>query len=188
VSKTNPGSYLSSKISDSEELQRVITEHLPAQDEITFALGDTLDIKTSIILVVIVFFATQSGMFLALSVPRHWHNLQIISVSFLVVAGLLALLELWPVEYKTRMADEQFLGWVSEIKDFYSHQDVENPESKMIERIHTVDIQRTRERLVVNSRLNAWKGWAMRWSYYTMMVAVVLNLATLLALSTGWRF
>lgn len=70
-----------------DELNRVIIEHLPAQDELEFELGDTLDIKTSIVLVVIVFLAAQSGAFLAQSMPRHWHCIQMLSAACLVAAG-----------------------------------------------------------------------------------------------------
>jgi hypothetical protein len=99
---------------------QIISEHLKEQDEREFALGDTLDIKTSIALVIITFLATQSAEFLkaSASAPR-WHIIQQMSVACLVIAGLLALIELIPRNYRLRMNPATFLEWVKQTKAFY---------------------------------------------------------------------
>jgi hypothetical protein len=179
---------VSSESSATDELNRLIAENLPAQDELEFELGDTLDIKMSIVLVVIVFLADQSRKFLESPMPLHWENFQRVSVFALIVAGGLSLWELFPREYKTRMGQDEFLGWVEQLKAFYDHEGVANPDAKIVELIRIKDAERTSERIAANKSINARKSRAMEWSFYSVMIAVALNLITLSALSTGWRF
>jgi hypothetical protein len=171
-----------------EELDRVIAEHLPDQDELEFDLGDTLDIKMSIVLVLIVFLAEQSSKFLEISMPLHWHNIQRGAVGVLIVAGILSLWELFPRTYKTRMGHDEFLAWVQQLREFYEHEGVVNPEAKIAEFIRIKDAQRTRERIAANKGLNARKSTALSWSFYFVILAVLLNFATLFGMSLGWRF
>lgn len=178
----------SSKPDAKEELNQIIGAHLPSQDDLEFDLGDTLDIKMSIVLVVIVFLATQSSGFLASPMPVHWHNIQIASTIAVITAGVLSLIELFPKTYKTRMGHKEFLAWVEQLKEFYDHEGVENPEEKIVEFIRLKDAQRTCERIAANRVINAQKSRFLEWSFYSMMVSVALNLITLLGLSSGWRF
>ena len=177
-----------SESTSAKELERVIAEHLPEQDELEFELGDTLDIKMSIVLVVIVFLADQSRKFLEAPMPVHWHVVQSFAVVVLILSGVLSLWELIPREYKTRMGHDEFLSWVEQLRTFYNHEGVANPETKIAEIIRVKDAQRTRERIVANKAINARKSSAMAWAFYSVMVAVALNLATLFALSCRWMF
>jgi hypothetical protein len=64
-------------------------EFMKSQDDLEYSLGDTLDVKTSIVLVAITFLAAQSAVLLsknaAASVYCRWG--QILSVSFLIACG-----------------------------------------------------------------------------------------------------
>ncbi len=68
--------------------EQMISERLKDQDEREFALGDTLDIKTSIALVIITFLATQSAEFLKTTLSPYWHIIQRVSVGCIVIAGV----------------------------------------------------------------------------------------------------
>jgi hypothetical protein len=177
-----------SEQSSKDELHHLLVEHLPAQDEFEFKLGDTLDIKMSIFLVAIVFLATQSGVFLALKMPLHWHITQICSLAALVVSLALALWELKPRTYDVRMGNEDLLEWVEKLRAFYDHEGVPDPDARVIEQIQVRDIQRARERIAVNRRINEIKSRFTEWCFYSTMVAAILNAVTLIAQSTGWRF
>jgi len=162
-----------------------LTEFLKAQDEREFALGDTLDIKTSIALVIITFLATQSGDFLKRPLSAPWHILQIISVVCIVVAGLLALLELIPRNYILRMQSDQFLEWAEQTRRFYAEQGEKDPEGKAIERISDVEVQRLTDRFKQNMTINEGKSKLMSASFYFTFAAICLNLATLVAITLG---
>jgi hypothetical protein len=166
-----------------EEYDQIILEHLQAQDDLEFELGDTFDIKTSIALVVIIFLASQSGTFLASEMPRHWHTIQISSVFCVVIAGFLAMFALWPRKYKLRMEPDGYLGWVKEVNEFYG-----GDKAKVVEFLRNTQIDRIRKRFARNSAINASKSKLMEWAFYFTVGALALNTATLLALSTGWRF
>jgi len=165
------------------EFKQIIDEHLRSQDDREFGLGDTLDIKTSIALVVVIFLATQSGGFLASPMPLHWHNIQIVSVGCVIIAGVLAMIVLWPRTYKLKIQPSEFLGWTKQVNEFYGENRV-----AAVEFIRSKQIQRIQKRFAVNSSINASKSAAMSWSFYFTMTALILNIATLIGLSTGWRF
>lgn len=171
-----------------EDFNQTIAEHLKSQDDLEFGLGDTLDIKTSIALVIIIFLATQSAGFLASSMPLHWHNVQIISVVCVIISGILAVWELIPRTYIAGMGPSEFIGWVEQLRTFYSKQGDSNPETKIVETIRNKEIEKIKARFATNRAINATKSKAVEWSFYFMMTALAVNLVTLLALSSGWRF
>jgi hypothetical protein len=161
----------------------MISEHLKDQDEREFALGDTLDIKTSIALVIITFLATQSAEFLKGTLSPAWHTIQRLSVGCIVIAGVLALLELIPRGYRLRMTPDKFLEWIKQTREFYAAQGASDPDSSTAERISAVETMKSKDRFTVNSAINDTKASLMAWSFYFTMTAVGLNLATLVKLS-----
>lgn len=161
---------------------QLIVEHLREQDEHEFALGDTLDLKTSIALVVITFLATQSAEFLKTALSPFWHGVQRVSVGCIVIAGLLALFELIPRGYRLRMTPDKFLEWIQQTREFYQSEGVPDPESSTAERISTVEIEKLTNRFAVNRAINETKSSLMEWSFYSTMAAVALNLLTLIML------
>ncbi len=171
------------------EYIQYVSDYLKEQDDFEVGLGDTLDIKTSIALVVIIFLATQSAEFLKSPfIPLHWRSAQFGSAICLILAGVLALWELWPREYAFRLGSTEFLNFVEERKAFHREEGEMKPEDKVIEYLRDKDVQRAKDRFANNSRINSTKLFTMRWSFYFTTVALALNLATLLALSFGWRF
>ena len=168
------------------ESERIIAEHLKDQDEREFALGDTLDIKTSIALVIITFLATQSAEFLkTAALSSCWHTIQRISVVCIVVAGVLALVELIPRGYRLRMTPDKFREWIRQTREFYGSIGATDPESSTAERISSVEIEKLTERFIANRAINEMKASLMAWSFYFTMAAVALNLVTLMGLYFG---
>jgi hypothetical protein len=165
--------------------EQMISEHLKDQDEREFALGDTLDIKTSIALVIITFLATQSAEFLKGALSPRWHTVQKISVVCIVIAGMLALLELIPRGYKLRMSPHKFLEWINQTREFYRTEGATDPDASTAERISAVETKKLTDRFTVNSAINETKAFLMAWAFYFTVAAVGLNLATLLRLSFG---
>jgi hypothetical protein len=165
------------------ELQRTIAERLESQDGVEFGLGDTLDMKTNVALVVIVFLATQSGWFLTLPMPRHWHNAQIVSVACLVVAGLAAMYVLIPRKYKLKLEPDKFLEWLEGVKRFYGDDEI-----AILEFMRQKEIEKTVTRIARNSAINGRKSSVMEVSFWFTIASLGTNVVTLLALAIGWRF
>jgi hypothetical protein len=163
--------------------EQMVSERLKDQDEREFALGDTLDIKTSIALVIITFLATQSAEFLKTALPPCWHTIQSISVVCIVLAGVLALLELIPRGYRLRMKPHEFLEWIKKTRDFYLSEGATDPDSSTIQRINAVEVEKLTDRFTANSAINETKALLMAWAFYFTMAAVGLNLATLVKIS-----
>jgi len=153
------------------------------QDDFEFQLGDTLDIKTSIVLVVITFLATQSADFLKGTpiLSPFWSRAQILSILCLIIAGMLALYELLPKKYMVRMPPDQFLKWVEDLSDFYKEE--ADPIAKIDSAINDVEIERIKARFAQNSSINALKSRLLVGSFYFSLTALVINLFTLLSVS-----
>jgi hypothetical protein len=166
-----------------KEYRDTVFEFIKSQDDLEFTLGDTLDIKTSIVLVVITFLATQSADFLRGIPPlsTFWRCIQILSTLSLIVAGGVALYELFPREYMARMSPGKFLGWVKELSEFYK--DHADAESKIVSAIDDAELKKVETRFARNSAINALKSKLLEWSFYFTLAALVINLLTLLRLS-----
>ncbi|MGH9574403.1 MAG: hypothetical protein ACRD40_12865, partial [Candidatus Acidiferrales bacterium] len=77
---------------------RLLNDYM-AEAEYSISLGDSLDIKANIWLVVITFLATQTAYFLSKELHGYVFWGQVASASLLVIAGLLSLWELRPRNY-----------------------------------------------------------------------------------------
>lgn len=171
-----------------DEYDKLILGNLQVRNALEYELGDTLDIKTSIALVVIIFLATQSGGYLAVQMPRHWHNVQVASVLCLIAAGILAVYELFPRTYKVGWVPEKFITWVTDVRAAGIADGDPDPEGRGVEFIRTKTVEQLRSRFRHNRSINAKKSWAVEWTFYLTMVVLILNLATLAAMTSGWRF
>src|SRR5690348_2991559 len=101
------------------EIEKLKAENAKEKDTKQFSLGDTLDVKASVILVVIVFLATESGDFFRSNLGVWETRLQYFSVVMLVIAGILAFIELCPREYKTDDSVEAFGEWLHNLEVYY---------------------------------------------------------------------
>ena len=168
----------------------LILNYLKTQDDLHFRLGDTLDIKTSIALAVIIFLTTQSvGILSAPAIPLHWRNAQIASVIFLATAVGAALYELWPRKYWKMPDPDKFIGWTEELKAFYNQEENSGAESRTVEQIQKAEgIEKTKNRIMHNAALNDFKLRTMGWAFYLTLFPLFLNFLTIIALSLRWRF
>jgi hypothetical protein len=166
-----------------KELQRTVEDYIKSQDDLEFELGDTLDVKTSIALVLITFLATQSADFLRHSPPlsSFWHVLQVVSVVLLVAAGVLAIVELKPRRYKARTGPAEFLAWVEELREHYKGEP--DLESRVVDEINRREVEKITSRFNRNRAINAMKSNLIEWCFRFTLAAVLLNLATLARLA-----
>jgi hypothetical protein len=171
-----------------EDLEEIIVEHLKWQNQVEYELSDSYDVKTSIALVVILFLAAQSAGFLGSQMPLHWHYWQIASVIFLIISGVLSVIELIPRTYRVGLSPNEFQQWIDEVKSFYGAQAASDPNVRTVEFVRRKQIDQMRERFIENSSKNASKSALIQWIFLSMVISLAINLLTLTALMTRWRF
>jgi len=163
---------MTSNISD------LVAQRLDVKDDQLLRMGDALDVKASIELIVITFLATQTADFLNnAQIVGLWAWLQLGSAVALIVAGVFALWELWPRDYEVE-ASESLEGWASELCDFYKRE--ADAELKIAESLHMGRIKRVKERVAANNRVNDWKSRLLMWSFRFTGAAMIMNLLTLI--------
>jgi hypothetical protein len=162
--------------------QTQILERLQAKDSLLFALSDTLDVKSSIVLVVVTFLATQTADFLtnAQVAVGPLRYVQVASAFALALSGTLALASLWPRDHEVETA-EQFDEWEQQLREHYK--DAPDPEQAVAETFQRGRIQRLKERIAANDRVDRQKSRLVALAYTLAGVALLLNMGTLLALA-----
>jgi hypothetical protein len=161
----------------SDEGTALIIERLNAKDELTYQRGDTLDVKASIVLVVVTFLAGQSAELLAKgNLTCLGKVTQIIAVLSLGLAGILVWGQLWPREYEVESA-EKLPEWRAELQEFY--QDDPNASAKVLNLLAKGIIDRTTERIYANNAINTTRSSLLLWSYVFTTLSLAINLFTL---------
>ena len=154
----------------------LIVERLNAKDELTYQRGDTLDVKASIVLVVVTFLAGQSADILAKGNLTHLGKVvQIVSAVSIALAGILVWGQLWPREYEVEAA-EKLPQWKQDLEAFYSQDS--NASATVAALLVEGIIARTIERIYVNSAINKRRSNLLLWSYIFASLSLGTNLMT----------
>jgi hypothetical protein len=159
-----------------------ISEYAFQRDQQEFNLGDTLDIKTGLILAALTFLAIQSGELI-----KPWPSvhqtfaqaitivcLQAISVVCLILAGGFSVYELMPREYDRDPTPEEYVTWIEQKKEA-GHQELELPNIVAELRLKLVN-----QRIATNLAINMKKTKAMNRAFWLMVFAFGFNIITLL--------
>jgi hypothetical protein len=149
--------------------------------EYSITLGDTLDMKANIWLVVITFLATQTAYFLSkeLSVCLFWG--QVASAFLLVIAGLLSLWELMPRDYLLFRPSEGAIQ--RKLEKLRNEHKESTDEEKLVEAaIMNAQMEWAKERIEFNMRINRKKSALIDWSFWLAAAAFVINFVTLASL------
>jgi Family of unknown function (DUF5677) len=159
------------------ELSRLESEYISERDAREFSLGDTLDIKASIILAIGVFLAGQSEHFFQSNINYLATIVQYVSVASLILASVLAVLELWPQAYGTEASPEKYQEWAGKLKIYYSG--AENEEALVMNQVIVGRSQRATERVVENIRANKRKSFYLSAAFVFTSISLAANLLTL---------
>jgi len=160
------------------DLMNALFEYVRERDRDEFALGDTLDVKTGILLVGLTFLAIQCGDFIKPHLPLCQMIAQIISVLALLVGGILAVYELWPRDYDREATPEEYETWISGTEKYRA----EHPETVAItaDRLITTRLESGKKRVRVNLAINKLKSRFMFASFYCLTMAFSADIATLI--------
>lgn len=151
-----------------------ISEYAFQRDQVEFALGDTLDIKTGLILAALTFLAIQSGDLIKPGLPIYQNFMEAISVLCLVLSGSFCVYELLPRDYDRDRTPEEYIDWI-ERKKAAGHEDSEMPSI-----VADMRLKLANQRIANNFAINAKKSKAMNTAFVFMVIAFGLNILTLL--------
>jgi hypothetical protein len=162
-----------------ERAYEKLLDEMTTKDDLEVRLGDTLDVKASIGLVVITFLATQTVYFLDKHPSGFPHGLQIASGIFLAAATIAAFVVLWPRNYMLPLPESSGIDRATELREFYAqHENVET--STMISQFIQDEIGWTKIRILANEKQNETKSFWLEKSFYLTAIAMVMNIVTLL--------
>jgi hypothetical protein len=156
-----------------------LLQQLEGKDDLTLRLGDTLDIKASILLAAIILLATQTAYFLDKHQTGVAHYMLIGSVILLCGGTIAAFWELWPRTYMLPIPEKSGIDRATELRGFYSqHEGVEA--DTMIAEFTKDEMGWARSRISTNQQINHFKSKCLEWSFYLTGVAMALNIATII--------
>lgn len=158
----------------SQEVLQAMAPVIYERDRQEFSLGDTLDIKTGLILAALTFLAIQSGELIHFGLPTIQKVIQYISIAALVIGGTFATLELWPSQYEREASPNKYLRWL----EVESEKLKRNPEA-VSALLSNSRLERTLERVSNNLLVNTKKSKFMMASFVCALASFAANVATL---------
>ncbi len=163
-----------------KEIEIALSEEQKRLDELFFQLGDVLDVKASIILVVISFLGAISGQVLLISDLHHFiKGVQVVAVLSLAVGLVLTVWSLWPRVFDAPRDTAEWLAYLQELeKHFADKADA----AELVAKDFFQDMaQRRQERITKNRTLTTAKSNLNDWAIRATVVA-----ASAEALSLIW--
>ncbi len=156
-----------------------LLQEMNSKDDLAIKLGDGLDVKASILLLVITFLATQTAYFLDKHAAGLPHYLLVAAGVLLGCATIAAFVELWPRTYVLPLPEKSGIDRAAELRDFYSqHEGVEA--DVMVAEFTKNEMGWAQSRISTNQGINHVKARWLEWSFYLTAVAMIFNIATLL--------
>ena len=159
------------------ELQRFWWEKIFERDRDEFAFGDTLDVKTGLILVILIFLAGQSAEYLRSSVTLPERCLQYLSVASLIVGGVYAVLELWPRKFLKEAKPQEYDNRLELLTAYYA--DEPDTETFALTMAFEERVEAAHKRISENSANNRKKFKLLNKSFYFVIFSLAANLTTL---------
>ena len=159
------------------ELQKLWWERIFERDRQVFTDKDTLDVKTGLILVILIFLAGQSAEFLKSSTTFLERFTQYLSITFLIIGGIFAVAELWPRTFFEEAEPQEYEERLSLLKNYY--EDEPNPEEFALTRAMEERLEAAHTRIRKNIAINEEKSSLLNRSFYFVVISLAANLAML---------
>lgn len=150
-----------------------VSEYAFQRDQQEFNLGDTLDIKSGLILGALTFLAIQSGELLKPGITPNEATLQTLSIIALAFGGVCVAYELMPRDYDREPSPQAYLSWIEELKASGV------AESLIPQRVADHRLNIANKRVTTNAAINIKKSKSMNAAFWFTIAAFALNLITL---------
>ena len=180
------------------EVMREVESIAFERDRQEFAMGDTLDIKTGILLAILTFLAILTGDLLKASGISHVEVLatltgnapvsvaffqwiaQFISVVALIVGGFNSIRVLWPRYYNRDSSTMGYRDWIAKVDK--QHAEFPETEPVTVEELARYRLDSAIEGIKENADINKFKSDLMGWTFACIAVSFSANVASLLSL------
>jgi hypothetical protein len=148
------------------------------RDRQEFALGDTLDIKTGLILAALTFLAIQSTDLVKGGLSFRQEIVQFVSVIAMIVGGAFCAAELWPRDYAREAPPSKYQDWIEHANKLHE----ENPQESdpvTVEALTSARISSALTSVQTNLAINKLKSKLMIVAFFGAIAAFAANVATL---------
>jgi hypothetical protein len=166
-----------------EEFMTTVNEKLladiNAKDDLVFKFGDTLDVKSSIVMVVITFVGTETAYFFTKDLTGIAHTFQCISVLFLVLATIFSIAGLWPRDYWMTQPEDLSIGYAANLREHFS-QNGGDVEQNVLERLVSAETDWAITRIKDNAKVNSEKARWLNMAFGATALAILFNVLTLI--------
>jgi hypothetical protein len=150
-------------------------ERTRERDRFELDLGDTFDVKASIVLLILTFLGTISAtMLTADRVAAGAKLAQIPVIAATVISGIFCVAGLWPKDYLFDDLPEAYANWLADLGESASEQ---------LEGVTSLSMELANGRIIHNHTLNKTKAWCLNGAFWCMALALFIELGTLLT----WR-
>ncbi len=179
------------------EVLRAVESAAFERDQQEFALGDTLDIKTGLILAALTFLAIQTGDLMKSTGVSHvevWATilgnrpiswaffqwmLQFVSVLAMIAGGALAIRVLIPREYDREPPPSEYMDWVTKTETYRKDYPETGTEPVTVETLTAKRIANATKNVSKNLALNKRKSDLMFNAFTCTAIAFIVNILTL---------
>jgi hypothetical protein len=165
-----------------EKLVDFLWEEVTRLDEAIVDLGDALDVKASIVLVLATLLGAISGPILALHDLPAWVKVaQAIAVAALGFTVICALAALWPSQFALPSHVEAWEGYITE--SAADHKEDPDGLAQIKTELRESRVRVVKRRIADNQRITKRKGLFNKFAFYTSAVAILMDVATMMWLA-----
>jgi hypothetical protein len=165
-----------------KEITYAVIDDAKRLDDLNYQVGDVLDVKASIILVVVTFLGTLSGEFLSITdLPTTIKIIQIVAVVMVSAAGILTLFALWPRQFDIPQKPEEVSEYVNALEAHFKGKP--SNDSLVWEEFCKQRMDSILARIATNKELADSKARFNQWAFYALVMGILAQLTTLLWLA-----
>lgn len=162
------------------DVNTLLFEEIKSEAERSSDLGDALDMKANVWLVVITFLATQTAYFLSRNLSTYAYRGQIASTVALALAGVLTLICLCPRDYMLFSPSNGVIERrLQELQEHYKG--VHNVESVIHQQLLKDHIAWSKDSISKNTKINNFKSGVVFLAFLLTALAATINLITLVS-------
>ena len=148
------------------------------RDRQEFSLGDTLDVKTGLILVALTFLALQSGELIKANMTLAQWLVQIASMAALIIGGGISVAELWPRDYDREPTPATYQKWITDTEEYRKVYPDADPVT--LEKLTEKRVENAISSVQTNLAINKGKSRLVNGAFRCVAIAFIANIATLI--------
>ncbi|HEY0703079.1 MAG TPA: hypothetical protein VGD60_09955 [Candidatus Acidoferrales bacterium] len=161
-----------------DKILQAVWEDAARLDDLLFTLGDTLDVKASIVLVLATLLGAVTGSILALDLLAPWVKLaQAVAVLGIFCTVVFCLVALWPSTFGTPPGVEGWEGFVTELAGDYKD-DPHGLDAVLLE-LQGGRLGKAKQRIAINRKLTKRKAKFNKYAFYGSAVVILMDALTL---------